>query len=109
MRALAGFVVVSLSLAAVAEADLLFVVDEQGVVECGQLGEIAAGFAQHKRAGMSSGEMHDAMMQGGVHSETADAIVKTLYSFDAKDRETYSAVVGALCIIDKLQVIKLDR
>ena len=92
-----------------AVADVGFYVDSNGLIECHQLGEIAAGFAEHKRAGMSSTEMRTAMTEGGVYPEVAAALVGTLYSFDARERTTYSAVVSSLCVIDKLQPIELER
>ena len=78
-------------------------------MECHQLGEIAAGFAEHKGAGMSANEMRAIMTEGGVYPEIAAVLVRTLYSFDASERATYSAVVSSLCVVDKLQPIELDR
>ena len=109
MRVVVGFLAISAALSSPTQADVGFFIDSDELIECGNLGEIAEGFARHKRAGLSANEMRSVMMDGGVYPEIADVMVRTLYSFDAAEPATYSAIVGALCILDKLQPIELDR
>jgi hypothetical protein len=104
---LSGFVGVALATNVVAET--AFIVDAEGLIECNNLGMIAEGFAEHKHAGVSEDEMRIVMQAGDVDPAVADLMVQTIYSFDADDMQSYNSIVGALCVLDRLQPIEIER
>jgi hypothetical protein len=109
VRALVYSSIVAGALAPSAASETIFFVDTEGLVHCNRLATIAEGFAEHKHAGLSANEMRGVMLSGDVDPEIVGLMVQVLYSFDAADLQTYRSIVGALCVLDRLQPIEIER
>jgi hypothetical protein len=99
----------AMALAPGATAETIFFIDTSGLVHCNSVAGIAEGFAEHKHAGLSKDEMRQVMTSGGVEVEVAELMVQVIYSFDAADTQTYRSIVGALCVLDRLQPLEVEH
>jgi len=58
---------------------------------------------------MPAAQMTQSMLAGGVDLDVAELLVRVIYSFTAGENQTYRSIVGALCILDRLEPLEVAR
>ncbi|MFU8823146.1 MAG: hypothetical protein ACNA7N_02760 [Yoonia sp.] len=87
----------------------LFAVTGQDLVECNNLGKLAADYAAAKHAGTSEAEMRATMLAGGVDDWVADVFITTIYSIEAENPSTYQSYAASQCVVDRLNLISTGQ
>ena len=109
MRAILLAGLIGLGISSDVKAEIVFFVDAEGISHCSSLARIAEGFAEHRQSGISAAEMREAMLAGEVDPDVADLMIRTIFSFEAKDSQTFYSIFSALCVLDRLQPIEIER